>query len=81
MDRTVAFIGLGTMGRPMALNILRRGFSVRAFDILPAAIEALAAAGATPAGSPADAARGADVVITMLPNSSTNKSMATSARH
>ena len=70
MDRTVAFIGLGTMGRPMALNILRRGFSVRAFDILPEAVEALAAAGATPAGSPADAARGADVVITMLPNSS-----------
>ena len=70
MDRTVAFIGLGTMGRPMALNILRRGFSVRAFDILPEAVEALAAAGATPAGSPADAARGADIVITMLPNSS-----------
>jgi 4-hydroxybutyrate dehydrogenase/sulfolactaldehyde 3-reductase len=54
----------------MALNILRRGFSVRAFDILPEAVDALAAAGATPAGSPADAARGADVVITMLPNSS-----------
>ena len=70
MDRTVAFIGLGTMGRPMALNILRRGFSVRAFDILPEAVDALAAAGATPAASPADAARGADVVITMLPNSS-----------
>ncbi len=70
MDRTVAFIGLGTMGRPMALNIVRRGLSVRAFDILPEAVEALAATGATPAGSPADAARGADVVITMLPNSS-----------
>jgi 4-hydroxybutyrate dehydrogenase/sulfolactaldehyde 3-reductase len=70
VDRTVAFIGLGTMGRPMALNILKRGFSVRAFDILPEAVEALAAAGATPAGSPADATRGADIVITMLPNSS-----------
>jgi 4-hydroxybutyrate dehydrogenase/sulfolactaldehyde 3-reductase len=70
VDRTVAFIGLGTMGRPMALNIVRRGLSVRAFDILPEAVDALAAAGATPATSPADAARGADVVITMLPNSS-----------
>ena len=70
MDRTVAFIGLGTMGRPMALNIVRRGLSVRAFDILPEAVEALAATGATPAGSPADAARGANIVITMLPNSS-----------
>jgi 4-hydroxybutyrate dehydrogenase/sulfolactaldehyde 3-reductase len=70
VDRTIAFIGLGTMGRPMALNILKRGFALRAFDIVPAAVEALAAAGATPASSPADAARGADVVITMVPNSS-----------
>jgi 4-hydroxybutyrate dehydrogenase/sulfolactaldehyde 3-reductase len=58
------------MGRPMALNIVRRGLSVRAFDILPEAVEALAATGATPAGSPADAARRANIVITMLPNSS-----------
>jgi 4-hydroxybutyrate dehydrogenase / sulfolactaldehyde 3-reductase len=70
VDRTVAFVGLGTMGRPMALNILRRGFAVRAFDIVRAAVDALAASGATPATSAADAARGADVVITMLPNSS-----------
>jgi 4-hydroxybutyrate dehydrogenase/sulfolactaldehyde 3-reductase len=54
----------------MALNIVRRGLSVRAFDILPEAVEALAATGATPAGSPADAARRANIVITMLPNSS-----------
>jgi 4-hydroxybutyrate dehydrogenase/sulfolactaldehyde 3-reductase len=70
VDRTVAFVGLGTMGRPMALNILKHGFAVRAFDIVTAAVDALAAAGATPAASAADAARGADVVITMLPNSS-----------
>jgi 4-hydroxybutyrate dehydrogenase/sulfolactaldehyde 3-reductase len=70
VDRTVAFVGLGTMGRPMALNILKRGFAVRAFDIITAAVDPLAAAGATPAASAADAARGADVVITMLPNSS-----------
>lgn len=69
MDRTVAFIGLGTMGRPMALNILKGGFSLRGFDIVPAAVEAVVAAGATPAESPADAARGAEIVITMLPNS------------
>jgi 4-hydroxybutyrate dehydrogenase/sulfolactaldehyde 3-reductase len=68
-DRTVAFVGLGTMGRPMALNVLKGGFALRAFDIVPSAIDALASAGATPAGSPADAARGADLVITMLPNS------------
>ena len=70
MDRTIAFIGLGTMGRPMALNILKSGFGVRAFDIVPAAVDTLAAAGAVRAASPADAARQADIVITMLPNSS-----------
>jgi 4-hydroxybutyrate dehydrogenase / sulfolactaldehyde 3-reductase len=70
VDRTVAFVGLGTMGRPMALNLLKGGYALRAFDIAPSAVEALAAAGATPAGSPAEAARGADIVITMLPNSS-----------
>jgi 4-hydroxybutyrate dehydrogenase/sulfolactaldehyde 3-reductase len=70
VDRTVAFVGLGTMGRPMALNLLKGGYALRAFDIAQSAVEALAAAGATPAGSPAEAARGADIVITMLPNSS-----------
>ena len=70
MDRTIAFIGLGTMGRPMASNLLKGGFTIRAFDIVPGAVDALASAGATPTGSPAEAAQGADVVITMLPNSS-----------
>lgn len=70
MPETVAFIGLGTMGRPMALNVLKGGYAVRAFDIVPAAVEALVAAGAAAAASPGDAARGADMVITMLPNSS-----------
>lgn len=68
MIRTVAFIGLGTMGRPMALNILKGGFALRAVDILPDAVAALADAGAAGASSPAEAARGADCVITMLPN-------------
>jgi 4-hydroxybutyrate dehydrogenase/sulfolactaldehyde 3-reductase len=67
---TVAFIGLGTMGRPMALNILKGGFALQGFDIAPDAVAALAAAGARAAASPAEAARGADIVITMLPNSS-----------
>ena len=70
MDRTIAFIGLGTMGRPMASNLLKGGLTIRAFDIEPGAVDALASAGATPTGSPAEAAQGADLVITMLPNSS-----------
>jgi 4-hydroxybutyrate dehydrogenase / sulfolactaldehyde 3-reductase len=70
VDRTVAFVGLGTMGRPMALNVMKGGFALRAFDIVGSAVDSLAAAGATPAASPGDAARGSDIVITMLPNSS-----------
>jgi 4-hydroxybutyrate dehydrogenase / sulfolactaldehyde 3-reductase len=54
----------------MALNVRKGGFAIRAFDLIPAAVDALASAGAVPTGSPADAAREADVVITMLPNSS-----------
>lgn len=64
----VGFIGLGVMGAPMARNILKAGFSCRVFDIDPAATAALVEAGAVAAASPADCAKGASVVITMLPN-------------
>jgi L-threonate 2-dehydrogenase len=63
---TVAFIGLGSMGMPMAKNLLTRGFTVRGFDVRPAAVEALAAAGGMRASSPADAMKGADVVVLMV---------------
>jgi 2-hydroxy-3-oxopropionate reductase len=66
--RTVGFIGLGTMGREMALNLIRSGTTVRAYDVRREAIDELAGLGATAAGSVADAAQGADAVITMLPN-------------
>jgi 3-hydroxyisobutyrate dehydrogenase len=60
----VAFIGLGTMGLPMARNLVAAGHEVFACDLDPQRAEAL---GAGVAGSPADAARDADVVITSLP--------------
>jgi 4-hydroxybutyrate dehydrogenase / sulfolactaldehyde 3-reductase len=66
--RHIGFIGLGTMGGPMARNLLKAGFSLRVFDIDPKALQAVVSAGATAATSAADAARGADCVITMLPN-------------
>ena len=66
--RTVGFIGLGTMGRAMACNLLGAGFAVRAFDVAPAAVAALAAKGATAVDQVAAAAAGADIVITMLPD-------------
>lgn len=63
----VGFIGVGVMGMPMALNLIGGGHRVKAFDIVPAALEAVARKGAETASSPRDAAEGADFVITMLP--------------
>jgi 2-hydroxy-3-oxopropionate reductase len=60
----IAYIGLGIMGRPMALNLLRAGYPVRVWARREEMMQPLIEAGATPCGSPADAADGADVVIT-----------------
>jgi 3-hydroxyisobutyrate dehydrogenase len=65
---TIAFLGLGNMGGPMAANLIRAGHTVRGFDPVPAAAAAAAAAGANVFDSTADAVTEADVVITMLPN-------------
>lgn len=65
----IAFIGVGTMGGPMARNVARGGHDVAAFDLARPAVTALADAGIRPAESAAAAARSAEVVITMLPNS------------
>ena len=67
MDK-IGFLGLGTMGGPMARNILKKGYAVRAFDLNPAAIERHVAAGGTAAATTADIAEGSDIVITMLPD-------------
>jgi 3-hydroxyisobutyrate dehydrogenase len=64
---TIGFIGLGNMGAPMAANLAKAGHSVRGYDISAGAVQALASAGVQPAHSAAEAARGADIVITMLP--------------
>ncbi len=64
---TVAFIGVGNMGGPMARNLLKAGEHVRAFDVSPAALKPVTAAGAKPAATALDAVHDADVVITMLP--------------
>ena len=59
---TIAFLGLGNMGGPMAANLIRAGHTVRGFDPVPAAAAAAAVAGATVFDSTADAVTGADVV-------------------
>ena len=65
----IGFIGVGTMGLPMAVNLVKKGFAVIAFDLNLAAVQAAAGAGMTAAASAAEAVAGADVVITMLPSS------------
>ena len=68
MAETVGFIGLGVMGRPMAKHIVAKGHSLVVHSRSRAPIDDLVAAGAMPAGSPADVARRASVVITRLPD-------------
>jgi 4-hydroxybutyrate dehydrogenase/sulfolactaldehyde 3-reductase len=65
----VAFLGLGVMGSAMLRNIVRAGFAAAAFDVSPAARERMADVPCRMAVSPADAAQGADVLVTMLPTS------------
>ncbi|WDS37853.1 3-hydroxyisobutyrate dehydrogenase [Pseudoxanthomonas sp.] len=65
----IAFIGLGNMGGPMAANLVKAGHTLRVFDLVPAALEAAKAAGATVASSAIDTLEGAEVVISMLPAS------------
>ena len=65
---TIAFLGLGNMGTPMAGNLVNAGYAVRGFDPAPAAREAAGAKGVAVFDRGTDAVQGADVVITMLPN-------------
>jgi L-threonate 2-dehydrogenase len=65
---TVGFIGLGSMGLPMAKNLVARGFAVRGFDIRSGAIDGLVEAGGTRATAPADAASDADALVLMVVN-------------
>jgi 3-hydroxyisobutyrate dehydrogenase len=64
---TVAFIGLGNMGGPMAANLVKAGHKLVAFDLVEASRNQARSDGAALAESAAGAVKGADVVITMLP--------------
>ena len=63
----IGFIGLGNMGLPMAINLIKAGHAVTGFDLVPALLDKLSEAGGKVAATAGDAARGAEVVITMLP--------------
>ena len=66
---TIGFIGLGNMGGPMAKNLLNAGHQVQVFDLVEASMASVVAEGGTANKSAADAVRGADLVISMLPAS------------
>ena len=66
---TIGFIGLGVMGKPMAKNLVRKGYSLIVFDLKPEPVAELVEMGAKSGCSPADVASKSDIVITMLPNS------------
>jgi 3-hydroxyisobutyrate dehydrogenase len=63
----IAFIGLGNMGGPMAANLVKAGHSVRAFDLVQAALDDFAKVGGVAVSSASAAVIGAEVVISMLP--------------
>jgi 3-hydroxyisobutyrate dehydrogenase len=67
-NSTIAFLGLGHMGGPMAVNLVRAGFPVAGFDVVPAALEAAKDQGVPTVASAADAVSGAGVVLTMFPS-------------
>ena len=68
MSDVIGFIGLGLMGKPMALNLLKKGFPVIVHSRSRGPVDDLVAAGAKAANSPAEVARGARHIMTMLPD-------------
>jgi len=67
MSARIGFIGLGNMGGPMAVNLVKAGHTVMGFDLSDEAVSALVAAGGSKAETVAELASAADVIVTMLP--------------
>jgi len=66
MGATVACVGMGLLGSALAENLIRAGFTVRGYDVAPERVREHVGRGGVPATSPADAARGAAIVVTCL---------------
>jgi 2-hydroxy-3-oxopropionate reductase len=73
---TIGFIGLGTMGFPMAANLVRADYDVVGYNRSPNRVQQLIGVGGRSAGNVAEAASDADVIISMLPDSSDVKAVA-----
>ena len=66
---TVGFVGLGLIGKPMCLNIVKKGFDVRCWNRTASKMEDVVQAGATGCATPKEAAEGADVIVTCVNDS------------
>lgn len=64
----IGFVGLGIMGRPMASNLIRAGYALRIYSLMPAESQELVAAGAMLCDSPAQVAAESDIFLSMLPD-------------
>jgi 2-hydroxy-3-oxopropionate reductase len=69
MGKTIGFIGLGIMGRPMSKNLMKAGYSVLVYDVVKEAVEDVVKAGGTAAGSCREVAEKTDLIVLMLPDS------------
>lgn len=78
-QKSVGFIGLGTMGTPMARNLLRGGYDVLAYDVNKSAVEALMALGAQAEANPAAIAKRVDTIFLSVPDSPQVLEVATGA--
>jgi len=73
--KNIGFIGLGIMGKPMACNLIKAGYSLKVFDLVTSAVESVSALGATACSSIREVTEGSGIIITMLPNSPHVKSV------
>jgi 2-hydroxy-3-oxopropionate reductase len=67
--KKIGFIGLGIMGKPMAMNLIKAGYNLTVYDVRPEPVKEVVAAGAKEGKSSSDVAAQSEVIITMLPNS------------
>lgn len=65
-NRTIAWLGTGIMGAPMAVHLLQAGYAIRCFNRTPSKMQPVVEAGGVACESPADSACGADVIVTMV---------------
>jgi 3-hydroxyisobutyrate dehydrogenase len=66
--QSLGWIGVGKMGTPMSTNLIKAGYKLTVFDIVPAAMKALVDQGADPAQSPLEVTGQADVIFSMIPD-------------